>query len=93
LVKKGYAQQQPDATDARAVLLRATARGQRLHARINADLIGQQRELLEDLEPRVRAGVVEVIRRLARAADSRFRSGVSVGPACCGPDAGSPDTD
>ena len=93
LVKKGYAQQQPDATDARAVLLSATARGQRLHARINADLVGQQRELLEDLEPGVRAGVVEVIRRLARAADMRFRSGVSVGPACCAPEGGSADTD
>ena len=91
LVKKGYAQQRPDANDARAVVLSATRSGERLHARINADLVGQQRELLEDLEPGVRAGVVEVIRRLARAADARFRSGVSVGPSCCPPEDCSPD--
>ena len=87
LVKKGYVQQRPDASDARAVAINATARGQRLCARINADLVDQQRQLLEDLEPSVRAGVVEVIRRLARAADARFRSGVSVGSGtCCAPD-------
>jgi MarR family 2-MHQ and catechol resistance regulon transcriptional repressor len=85
LVKKGYVQQRPDAADARAVAISATSRGERLCARINVDLVDQQRQLLEDLEPSVRAGVVEVVRRLARAADARFRSGVSVGPgaACC----------
>jgi DNA-binding MarR family transcriptional regulator len=83
LVKKGYAQQRPDATDARAVAISATARGERLCARINADLVDQQRQLLEDLAPSVRAGVVEVIRRLAHAADARFRSGVTVGTSCC----------
>jgi DNA-binding MarR family transcriptional regulator len=51
LVKKGYVQQRPDATDARAVAISATARGGRLCARINADLVDQQRQLLEDLEP------------------------------------------
>jgi DNA-binding MarR family transcriptional regulator len=88
LVKKGYLQQRPDAADARAVAISATPRGERLCARINVDLVAQQRQLLEDLEPSVRAGVVEVIRRLAHAADARFRSGVSVGPtaACCAPD-------
>jgi DNA-binding MarR family transcriptional regulator len=92
LVKKGYVQQRPDAKDARAVAISATARGERLCARINADLVEQQRQLLEDLEPSVRAGVVEVIRRLARAADARFRSGVSVGAAspCCAPEGGAP---
>ena len=83
LVKKGYVQQRPDATDARAVAISATGRGEKLCARINADLVDQQRQLLEDLEPSVRAGVVEVVRRLARAADARFRSGVSAGPAAC----------
>ena len=83
LVKKGYVQQRPDAADARAVAISATPRGERLCARINADLVDQQRQLLEDLEPSVRAGVVEVVRRLARAADARFRSGISVGPAAC----------
>ena len=93
LVKKGYVQQRPDASDARAVVISATSRGERLHGRITADLVDQQRQLLDDLDPAVRSGVVEVIRRLARAADARFRSGISVGPSsCCAPEAGGRDT-
>jgi len=38
---------------------------------------------LRDLNPGVRAGVIQVIRRLAQAADARFRSGVSTGASCC----------
>ena len=82
LVKKAYVQQHPDTTDRRATALSATRRGQDLCARIKEDLVGQQKALLADLDPDVRAGVVSVIRRLAQAADSRFRSGVSVGAAC-----------
>ena len=87
LVRKGYVEQAPDATDGRATTLSATRRGRRLCARINADLVAQQRALLQDLDPAVRTGVVDVIRRLARAADARFRTGVSVGgDACCTPE-------
>ena len=88
LVKKGFVEQRPDATDGRATALHPTARGRRLCERITDDLVEQQKQLLQDLDPEIRAGVVNVIRRLARAADSRFRCGVSVGAAaCCGPDA------
>jgi len=88
LVKKGYVVQQAEA-DRRATALEATPRGRRLCARITVDLVAQQKQLLQDLEPSVREGVVRVIRGLARAADSRFRAGVSVGPGagCCAPDA------
>ncbi len=87
LVKKGYVEQRPDANDGRATALHVTASGRRLYRRITDDLIEQQQQLLGDLEPEVREGVVTVIRRLARAADSRFRTGVSVGPGggCCAP--------
>lgn len=86
LVKKGYVEGRPDATDGRATALHPTTRGRRLYERITDDLVAQQRQLLQDLDPDIREGVVNVIRRLARAADSRFRSGVSVGPdACCAP--------
>ena len=85
LVKKGYVEQHPDATDGRATALRPTRAGRNLCTRITDDLVGQQKALLADLDPRLRAGVVDVIRRVAQAADSRFRSGVSVG-ASCGPD-------
>jgi MarR family transcriptional regulator, 2-MHQ and catechol-resistance regulon repressor len=87
LVKKGYVEQRPDANDGRATALHVTASGRRLYRRITDDLVEQQQQLLGDLEPEVREGVVTVIRRLARAADSRFRTGVSVGPGggCCAP--------
>jgi DNA-binding MarR family transcriptional regulator len=89
LVKKGYAEQHRDATDGRATALSATRAGRNLCARITDDLVNQQKQLLADLDPNVRAGVVDVIRRLAQAADSRFRTGVSVGALCsssaCGP--------
>ena len=80
LVKKGYVGQQEEDMDRRATALHATARGRRLHARITEDLVDQQKQLLQDLDADVREAVVRVIRGLARAADSRFRSGVSVGP-------------
>jgi MarR family 2-MHQ and catechol resistance regulon transcriptional repressor len=87
LVKKGYVEQRADAADGRASSLHATGSGRRLCKRITDDLIGQQKQLLQDLDPDVREGVVQVIRGLARAADSRFRSGVSTGPGagCCVP--------
>jgi DNA-binding MarR family transcriptional regulator len=79
LVKKGYVEQHPDANDGRATALRATRAGRNLCARITDDLVEQQKELLVHLDPDVRVAVVAVIRRLAQAADSRFRAGVSVG--------------
>ena len=85
LVRKGYVEQRADAKDGRATTLSATRQGQRLCARITDDLVDQQKQLLQDLDPDVRAGVVQVLRRLAHAADARFRSGVSSdgGAACC----------
>jgi MarR family 2-MHQ and catechol resistance regulon transcriptional repressor len=88
LVRKGYAEPRADPTDGRATTLQATRRGRALCARITADLVAQQRTLLADLDPAVRAGVVDVIRRLANAADARFRTGVSIGhaAACATPE-------
>ncbi len=84
LVKKGYVDQRADEADGRATALHVTASGRRLYHRITDDLIEQQKQLLQDLDPEVRDGVVKVIRGLAQAADSRFRSGISVG-GCCAP--------
>jgi DNA-binding MarR family transcriptional regulator len=83
LVKKGYVEQRADQADGRATALYVTTSGRRLYKRITGDLVEQQKQLLQDLDPDVRDGVVKVIRGLAQAADSRFRSGVSVG--CCAP--------
>jgi MarR family 2-MHQ and catechol resistance regulon transcriptional repressor len=87
LVRKKYLTQTPDAADARATAIAATRSGRQLYERISRDLITQQHEVLQDLDPEVRDGVVEVIRRLARAAEKRFMSGVSVGKPACSPGA------
>jgi DNA-binding MarR family transcriptional regulator len=88
LIKKGYVEQRDDPSDRRAIALSATRAGRQLCARITADLVKQQKQLLVDLDPDpdIRAGVIDVIRRLAWAADSRFRAGVSVSDSSsCGP--------
>jgi MarR family transcriptional regulator, 2-MHQ and catechol-resistance regulon repressor len=92
LVRKGYVEQRPDIADGRAVALTVTRTGRRLYDRINDDLVAQHEALLQDLDPVLREGATRVIRRLAQAADARFRSGVSVGGAasCCGPVSASP---
>jgi MarR family transcriptional regulator, 2-MHQ and catechol-resistance regulon repressor len=92
LVRKGYVEQRADAKDGRATTLSATRQGQRLYTRITDDLVEQQKQLLGDLDPEVRAGVVQVLRRLAQAADARFRSGLAIdaGETCCTPGDGGP---
>ena len=87
LVRKGYVAKTVDGEDARAVSLRVTKQGRALYERIDGELIAQQAELIRGLDADVRAGATEIIRRLAKAAEARFVSGVSVG-ACapaCGP--------
>jgi MarR family transcriptional regulator, 2-MHQ and catechol-resistance regulon repressor len=61
------------------VQLRPTRSGRALYRRINDELIEQQAALLRDLDPRVRAGATELIRRVAQAAEARFVVGRSVG--------------
>ena len=85
LVRKGYVERLPDQDDARAGSLRVTSEGRQLYEKINSELIEQQADLLRDLDPQMRAAATEIIQRLARAAQARFVSGVSVGscaPAC-----------
>jgi DNA-binding MarR family transcriptional regulator len=83
LVRKGYVEQRADATDGRAMLINATRQGQRLCTQISSDLVEQQKQLLGDLAPESRPGGVQVIQRLAEAADARFRSGLT--GVCCTP--------
>lgn len=79
LVRKGYVERTPDPDDGRAVSLRVTDAGRRLYEQINGGLIAQQAELLQGLDPAVRTGTIEVIRRLATRAEARFAPEVS----CC----------
>ena len=79
LVRKRYAQLSPEPGDRRAVAIGATRAGRRLYDRINEDLIEQQKLVVQDMDPEVRRGVVEVIHRLARAAEARVLCGPSGG--------------
>lgn len=85
LVRKGYVERAADADDGRALSLRITRSGRGLYEKINRELIAEQAKMLAELDPTVRAGVTDVIQRLAKAAQARFVSGVSVGscaPGC-----------
>ena len=82
LVRKGYVELREDPADRRAMSVAVTRKGRGLCTRIVDDLVDQQKLLLRDLEPELRAGVVKVLRRLSQAADARFRSGMA--SACCG---------
>lgn len=79
LERKGYVERRADPEDARARQLRVTRTGRALYQRIHRDLVAQHAELVADLDPGLRAAAAEVIERLARAAESRFVAGVSVG--------------
>lgn len=88
LERKGYVERVPSADDRRALALRITKAGRELNRRIDADLVEQQRALLKDLDPQLRASVTDVIERLAKAAQARFTAGSSCGPEACCPPAG-----
>jgi MarR family 2-MHQ and catechol resistance regulon transcriptional repressor len=75
LVRKGYAERLADLQDARAISLRATARGRTLYQRIHVDMIEQQEQMVADLTPAARRAAIEVITRLARAAERKFGIG------------------
>jgi len=81
LERKGYVERKREAEDSRALALAITASGRALYLKIHGELIDQQAELLADLDPDVRKAAADLIRRLARAAEARFKAGVSVGPA------------
>lgn len=85
LVRKGYAERLVDLTDGRAISVRITAKGQKLYNRIHVGLVEQQSRMIEDLAPDVRRAAIEVISRLARAAENIFGIGqaASAKSICC----------
>lgn len=85
LVRKGYAERLMDLTDGRAISVRITLKGQRLYNLIHHDLVQQQARMIADLAPDVRRAAIEVISRLARAAENMFGIGqaASAKSNCC----------
>jgi MarR family 2-MHQ and catechol resistance regulon transcriptional repressor len=82
LERKGYVKRSPDRADRRAVLLDVTAAGRQLHRRIEQDLVEEEKQLLADVAPEVRAAAADLLFKLARAAEAR--SG-RTRPGCCVP--------
>ena len=80
LQKKGYVERSENPDDRRALRIEATPEGRELHARIDRDIMAQERELLADFAPGVRRSMSELIGRLARAAASRIDTS---GGSCC----------
>ncbi len=84
LVRKGYASRLTDPEDARARCLSVTPAGRTLYEQINAELVSQQQDILSDLDPKIRSAAIEVIRKLAVAANRRFGSAADCGGGDCG---------
>lgn len=80
LEKKGYVERRESPGDRRAVRLVATPAGRDLHARIQGDILAQERELLAEFSPEVRQAMAKLIGQLARAAAARVDT---TGGACC----------
>jgi len=72
LQRKGYVGRATHPADARAVLLDVTSAGRRLHDRIRNDRIAERMELLAGSTPEVRAGITDIMRRLAETTKRRM---------------------
>jgi MarR family transcriptional regulator, 2-MHQ and catechol-resistance regulon repressor len=81
LERKAYVSRAPHPDDRRAVVLKVTKAGRRLHDRIRDDLVGETKRFLADFEPSVRKAAPELLLRLARVAASR--AGIAVAVPCC----------
>jgi MarR family transcriptional regulator, 2-MHQ and catechol-resistance regulon repressor len=80
LEAKGYVERRVNPRDRRALLLEATKPGRDLHARIEADILAQERALLAAFPGEVRRSMTDLIGQLARAAAGRVDTS---GGTCC----------
>lgn len=80
LRRKGYVGRASHPGDARAVLLDVTPAGRRLHGRMRDARIAERVELLAGFPPEVRAGIADVMRRLATATRQRMTCTVQRAP-------------
>ncbi len=71
LERKGYVSRVEDDEDRRAVRIQATDAGRELYAKIRADLIAEERTMIENLSPEVRQGALSLLRQITRATEIR----------------------
>lgn len=77
---KGYVRRSKHPEDGRSVILEATPAGARLSARIETEMLVQERRLLGEFDNEVRNSMVTLIGRLADAAAARLDTS---GGRCC----------
>lgn len=80
LERKGYVERRTHPEDRRALLLEVTATGRALQARIERDVLDEEKTLLQEFDPEVRQAMARLIARLARAAAARVDTS---GGTCC----------
>jgi len=80
LERKGYVARAPHPDDGRALLLAPTETGRELYARIESDVVGEERGLLADFDPETRTVMIRLLGRIARAASARVEA---TGGSCC----------
>lgn len=79
LEEKGYVRRGSDPEDGRAVRLEVTPKGKTLLARIERDLLEEQKHLVRDFPPEVRRATAQVILRLAQATSARMARSCGTG--------------
>jgi DNA-binding MarR family transcriptional regulator len=75
LERKRYVKRSSHPDDGRSILLEATSEGRALHNRIVAGILKEERELLSEFRPEVRQSMIQLLKRLARAAERRMKAG------------------
>ncbi len=80
LERKGLVRKQPDASDRRVLQMTPTKKGRQLYERVRRDIESQEQRLLAEFDPDVRGAMIDLIGRLARAAEERVDTS---GGTCC----------
>jgi len=71
LERKGYVSRVEDDEDRRAVRIQATDAGHELYAKIRADLIAEERAMIENFSAEARQGALSLLRQITRATEIR----------------------
>ncbi len=71
LERKGYVSRVEDAEDRRAVQVEATEAGNQLYQKIRADLIAEERAMIENMSTEARQGALSLLKQLTRATEIR----------------------
>ena len=71
LERKGYVSRVEDDEDRRAVRIQATDAGRELYEKIRADLIAEERAMIDNLSAEARQGALSLLRQITRATEIR----------------------